>query len=268
MNHFEMFNFKVVPCGDDKRPTVAWSVPETWCDWREREEIYGKHNNWYVVPSRYVTYNIEGIDWKIYVIDVDNHDGDKFNEAKEFITKEWKLPLNTLIVKTPSGGLHLYYKCLAEFTPATVDLRRINGLPIEIKSNVGVVAPNGIDRLVVRDMPIANLMPVQGTPFGDSVSCMRRNKRPPIKYVEDPNFNIEGVTIYDAPEGSRHRMCLGTIQYLKERGCKKELAIEWGERFMEHNGRVLQRNEIENMWDWDSGASQSVTVKHRTFKRV
>ena len=269
MNHFEQFNFKVVPANENKAPIVAFSDPQTWCDWEEREDIYGAHENWYVVPSKFVSYNIDGIDWKIYVIDIDKHGEDKFEEAKEFILNEWKLPLDTLIIQTPSGGLHLYYRCLAEFTPATVDLRRINGLPIEIKSNVGVVAPNGKDRRVVRDLPIRNLMPVQGTPFGDSIICMRRSRRrTPVNYVENPNYDITKVPLYDAPGGSRHRMCLGVIQRLKEEGCPRNLAIDWGRRFMEHNGRVLQRNELENMWDWDSSCQQSIKVKGRTFRKV
>lgn len=270
MNNFDRFNFKVVPCNDNKQPAVQWSLSETWCDWEEREEIYPGYKNWYVVPSRYVTYEEDGIDWKVYVIDIDNHDGDKFQEAKKYIQTEWNLPLDTLIIKTPSGGLHIYYRSLADYTPATVDFRKVNGLPIEVKSNVGVVAPNGIDRIVVRDEPIKILNPIRGTRFGDDIECIRKRKnRKVVEYHENPNFNINMVALPDVPEGSRHRTAISTVQRLKENGCPRDKALNWARQFYEKNNRIPQRNEIENLWEWDSGEQpETIKVKGKQFRKV
>lgn len=261
MNNFERFNFKVVPIGKDKRPYLAWSQPETWCDWEERDDIYPDTDDWYVIPGQKVSYNIDGINWGVFIIDIDNENPEMFNKAVALV-KSWSLP-RSLLVKTKHGGWHIYYRALAECMPRNCNLRASHGLPIEIKSNVGWVAPNGRDRNVVIDEEIAPLMPTAGTPFGDAVSVQGKRVHTPVK-DEDPDFNIEAIPIPEVGAGGRHNKCLGTVLWLKQQGCPFDKAMWWANEFYEKNGRVAQRNELENMWDWESpNSDDAVSVQFK-----
>jgi hypothetical protein len=95
----EHFQFKVVPCGQDKKPYGIWSAAtvnpniETDC---------------YACFAGGTHYK-EGV---IVVIDLDNH-----NESKETGLSFWDSQLldrDTLTVSTPSGGYHLYFLASVE----------------------------------------------------------------------------------------------------------------------------------------------------------
>lgn len=265
MNNFEQFNFKVVPIGENKRPYVAWSQPETWCDWEERDDIYPNTEDWYVIPGQKVSYSIDGIDWGIFVIDIDRESEEEFSKAVALI-RSWNLP-PTLLVKTKHGGWHMYYRALAEMMPRNCNLRANFNLPIEVKSNVGWVAPNGRDRVVVRDLPIAPLMPTKGTPFGDAVSIQER-RTAAVSKDEDPNFDIMSIPIPEVGEGGRHNKMLGTVVWLKQNGCPEDKARWWAEEFYAKNDRDFQRDEFENAWNWDAPETeQTVTVKYKPLLR-
>lgn len=264
-NNFEAFNFKVVPIGENKRPYVAWSQEETWCDWEERDDIYPNTKDWYVIPGQKVSYNIDGIDWGVFIIDIDRENEEEFAKAVALV-KSWKLP-PTLLVKTKHNGWHIYYRALAEMMPRNCNLRANFNLPIEIKSNVGWVAPNGNDRIIVKDLPIAVLMPTAGTPFGDAVSIQEK-RRTVVSKDTDEDFPIEKVPIPEVGEGGRHNKCLGTVIWLKQQGCPHDKAMWWAEQFYEKNDRIPQRNELENMWDWDTPVSDEPSRAYRTIKPV
>lgn len=276
-NEFERYDFKVLPIQDmtgtfHKRPNfdghgINWSEPDTWVDWQEREDFYPDCHDWYVLPPKYVDYYADGVTWGYYVIDIDTghakDEAGKREEAKRFqhtiaTLKRWGIP-RSLTVRTASGGLHIYYRAPIEFLPASTQKAfDENGtqLSMEIKTSVGWVAPNGRDRLVIVDEPIAVFFPKQGTPLGDSVGGMRKRAGSKIQMPVNPNFDISFLyPIKDVLSGDRHNYMLTQMIWLREHGCPKDKAVAWAEAFYEHNGRTPQRNEIENAWDWE-GATE------------
>lgn len=256
MTEFDKLNLMVVPIQDmekfHKRPNynglpVKWSDPSTYCSWEEREDVYPGVQDWYIVPAARCKYrSSEGVDVSYYVIDVDNHKGDKFEEACKFL-RSCNLP-KSLTVRTPSGGIHKYYKCLADYIPKAVNGVTINGvkLPIEIKSSVGVVAPNGRDRVIIDDSPVAMLMPDSNMLFSQLVHIKDNGPHLPRKET-DPDFPIEEEPFPDSIPGDRHNTLMATACSLYARGCPPEKIQEWGEEFYRRTNRKEQPNEISNI---------------------
>lgn len=256
MTEFDKLNLMVVPIQDPvkfhKLPNyngfpVKWSDPSTYCSWEEREDIYPGVQDWYIVPAARCKYRSpEGVDVSYYVIDVDNHEGDKFEEACKFL-RSCNLP-KSLTVRTPSGGIHKYYKCLSDYIPKAVNGVTINGvkLPIEIKSSVGVVAPNGRDRIIIDDSPVAMLMPDSNMLFSQLVHIKDNGPHLPRKET-DPDFPIEDEPFPDSIPGDRHNTLMATACSLYARGCPPEKIQWWGEEFYRRTNRKQQPNEISNI---------------------
>lgn len=256
MTEFDKLNLMVVPIQDPvkfhKLPNyngfpVKWSDPSTYCSWEEREDVYPGVQDWYIVPAARCKYRSpEGVDVSYYVIDVDNHEGDKFEEACKFL-RSCNLP-KSLTVRTPSGGIHKYYKCLSDYVPKAVNGVTINGvkLPIEIKSSVGVVAPNGRDRTIIDDSPVAMLMPDSNMLFSQLVHIKDNGPHLPRKET-DPNFPIEEEPFPDSIPGDRHNTLMATACSLYARGCPPEKIQWWGEEFYRRTNRKQQPNEINNI---------------------
>lgn len=256
MTEFDKLNLMVVPIQDPvkfhKLPNyngfpVKWSDPSTYCSWEEREDVYPGVQDWYIVPAARCKYRSpEGVDVSYYVIDVDNHEGDKFEEACKFL-RSCNLP-KSLTVRTPSGGIHKYYKCLSDYIPKAVNGVTINGvkLPIEIKSSVGVVAPNGRDRIIIDDSPVAMLMPDSNMLFSQLVHIKDNGPHLPRKET-DPDFPIEDEPFPDSIPGDRHNTLMATACSLYARGCPPEKIQWWGEEFYRRTNRKQQPNEISNI---------------------
>lgn len=256
MTEFDKLNLMVVPIQDPvkfhKLPNyngvpVKWSDPSTYCSWEEREDVYPGVKEWYIIPAARCKYRSpEGVDVSYYVIDVDNHEGDKFEEACKFL-RSCNLP-KSLTVRTPSGGIHKYYKCLSDYIPKAVNGVTINGvkLPIEIKSSVGVVAPNGRDRIIIDDSPVAMLMPDSNMLFSQLVHIKDNGPHLPRKET-DPNFPIEEEPFPDSIPGDRHNTLMATACSLYARGCPPDKIQWWGEEFYRRTNRKEQPNEVSNI---------------------
>ena len=253
MTEFDKLNLRVVPIEDmekfHKLPNykgypVKWSDPANYCDWEEREDVYPGVKDWYVIPPARSTFFENGIEIGYWVMDIDNHEGDKYDEAIEFL-KTCKIP-PSLTIRTPSGGLHIYYKALKEDLPAPLGRNKEFDLPIEIKTSVGVVAPNGRDRVVIRDLPVAYFSITEDNPI--SKIAKLKQKRPRIAKKEtDPNFPIEEEPFPEVGPGDRHNTLMATACSLYARGCPPEKIQEWGEEFYLRTGRKQQPNEIANI---------------------
>lgn len=253
MTEFDKLNLRVVPIEDmekfHKLPNykgypVKWSDPKNYCDWEEREDVYPGVKDWYVIPPARSTFVENGIEVGYWVMDIDNHEGDKYEEAIEFL-KSCKIP-PSLTIRTPSGGLHIYYKALKEDLPAPLGRNKEFDLPIEIKTSVGVVAPNGRDRVVIRDLPVAYFSITEDNPI--SKIAKLKTKRPRIAKKEtDPNFPIEEEPFPEVGPGDRHNTLMATACSLYARGCPPEKIQEWGEEFYLRTGRKQQPNEIANI---------------------
>ena len=253
MTEFDKLNLRVVPIENmekfHKRPnykgvSIKWSDPVNYCDWEEREDVYPGVKDWYVIPPARSTFFENGIEVGYWVMDIDNHEGDKYEEAIEFL-KSCKIP-PSLTIRTPSGGLHIYYKALKEDLPAPLGRNKEFDLPIEIKTSVGVVAPNGRDRVVIRDLPVAYFSITEDNPI--SKIAKLKTKRPRIAKKEtDPNFPIEEEPFPEVGPGDRHNTLMATACSLYARGCPPEKIQEWGEEFYLRTGRKQQPNEIANI---------------------
>ena len=253
MTEFDKLNLRVVPIEDmekfHKLPNykgrpVKWSDPANYCDWEEREDVYPGVKDWYVIPPARSTFIENGIEVGYWVMDIDNHEGDNYKEAIKFL-RSCNIP-PSLTIRTPSGGLHIYYKALKEDLPAPLGRNKELDLPIEIKVSTGVVAPNGRDRVIIRDLPVAYFTVTEDNPISKIAKI--KTKRPRIAKKEtDPNFPIEEEPFPDVGPGDRHNTLMATACSLYARGCPPEKIQEWGEEFYLRTGRKQQPNEISNI---------------------
>lgn len=253
MTEFDKLNLRVVPIEDmekfHKLPNhkgypVKWSDPSTYCSWEEREDVYPGIQDWYVIPPARSTFFENGVEIGYWVMDIDNHDGDNYKEAIKFL-RSCNLP-PSLTIRTPSGGLHIYYKALKDDLPAPLGRNKEFNLPIEIKTSVGVVAPNGRDRVVIRDLPVAYFSITEDNPISKIAKI--KSQRPRIAKKEtDPNFPIEEEPFPEVGPGDRHNTLMATACSLYARGCPPEKIQEWGEEFYVRTGRKQQPNEISNI---------------------
>lgn len=253
MNEFDKLNLRVVPIEDmekfHKRPNykgvpVKWSDPSTYCDWEEREDVYPGVKDWYVIPPARSTFFQDGIEIGYWVLDIDNHEGDRFKEAIKFL-KTCNLP-PSLTIRTPSGGLHIYYKALKEELPAQLGRNKELDLPIEIKVSTGVVAPNGRDRVVIKDLPVAYFTITEDNPIS-KIAKLKRTRRHSARKETDPNFPIEDEPFPEVGAGDRHNTLMATACSLYARGCPPEKIQQWGEEFYYRTNRKEQPNEISNI---------------------
>lgn len=253
MTEFDKLNLRVVPIQDpvkfNKLPNyngypVKWSDQSTWCDWEEREDIYPGVNDWYVIPPARSTFIENGIEVGYWVLDVDNHEGDRFEEACEFL-RSCHLP-PSLTIRTPSGGIHRYYKALKDDLPAPLGRNKELNLPIEIKVSTGVVAPNGRDRVIIQDIPVAYFTITEDNPIA-KIAKIKQNRTYGAKKETDPNFPIEEEEFPETIAGDRHNTLMATACSLYARGCPPEKIQWWGEEFYRRNNRKQQPNEVANV---------------------
>lgn len=253
MTEFDKLNLRVVPIEDMKKfhklPNykgfpVKWSDPSTYCSWEEREDIYPGVKDWYVIPPARSTFIEDGMEMGYWVMDIDKHEGDKYEEAVEFL-RSCKIPAS-LTIQTPSGGLHIYYKALKEDLPAPLGRSKEFDLPIEIKTSVGVVAPNGRDRVVIKDLPVAYFTITEDNPLS-KIAKLKRTHHRSVRKETDPNFPIEDEPFPEVGAGDRHNTLMATACSLYARGCPPEKIQKWGEEFYRRTNRKQQPNEISNI---------------------
>ena len=271
MDNFAREDFMVVPIQDAKKfnkipnyddHLIQWSQQKNWVSWQEREDFYPNCGDWYVIPPNYAKYSKDGMEIGFYVIDVDNHEGDKFKEAIEEL-RTWNLP-KTLTVKTASGGLHLYYWTFADSLPHVRNDRTDNGLPIEIKVHTGWVAPNGRDRKIIVDLPIAPLHVVAGTKFGEFAAFKKQYAGPKIRRPINPDYELPEIPSY--PESQRHDNILKDIKKLQDDGCPPDLVEEYVMKVIDQSpgSRRITEREIRDMINWEgSGDSYQILIERR-----
>lgn len=269
MDNFAREDFMVVPIQDAKKfnkipnyddHLIQWSQQKNWVSWQERESFYPNCGDWYVIPPNYAKYSKDGMEIGFYVIDVDNHEGDKFKEAIAEL-KTWNLP-KTLTVRTASGGLHLYYWTFADALPHVRNDRNNNGLPIEIKVHTGWVAPNGRDRKIIVDVPIAPLHVVAGTKFGEFAAFKKQYAGPKIRRPINPDYELPEIPSY--PESQRHDNILKDIKKLQDDGCPPDLVEDYVIQVVDNSpgSRHITEREIRDMINWEgSGDNYQVLIE-------
>lgn len=268
MDNFDKLNLKVCPIQDPvnfkKRPNIdghllRWGEEDCWCDWEERDTVYPDVQDWYVLPGGKAQYREDGLEWGYYILDIDRGHAEpgtpqaeeeerRYKWSIHILKDVWKIP-ESLMVRSASGGLHIYYKALPELLPrqctAVVDGKQT---AIEIKVNTGWVAPNGRSRQIIRDLPVAIFYPNGDDEFGKAVK-LQPKKYAAKEYVEDPTFDISTYEIPETGEGDRHLTLLKCALELRSYGCPYDSYYQWATEFFDKNGRQPQQHEIENAWE-------------------
>jgi len=104
INHIKKYlaaGYSVFPVKHDKRPYFSWE------EYQHRKPTKDELNAWWGSKGKYVGSNIAivtGETSNLTVIDIDSKEGEK--AIQEFIPPK----IDTPIVKTPSGGYHLYFQ--------------------------------------------------------------------------------------------------------------------------------------------------------------
>lgn len=253
MTEFDKLNLRVVPIQDpvkfNKLPNyngypVKWSDKDNYCSWEEREDVYPGVNDWYVIPPARSTFNEGGLEMGYWVLDIDNHEGDRYKEAVEFL-RSCEIPAS-LTIRTPSGGLHIYYKAIVDDLPAPLGRNKELNLPIEIKVSTGVVAPNGRDRVVIKDLPVAYFTITEDNPIS-KIAKIKQQRKHLAKKETDPDFDIEAEEFPDTEAGDRHNTLMAKATSLYARGCPPDKIQWWGIEFYRRTNRKEQPNEISNI---------------------
>lgn len=153
--------FPIIPMRIDKTPAVKWSDKDTWA--YSEEDYQGKYPQ-YAQASAIVTGEASGV----MVVDIDNKNGENgievFKEILSKLSEEAQDTIkNTLTVKTPNDGLHLYFKYreglrnTAGVLPG-IDLRTDGGIIIapgsKIKKKDGTTGGYKVARgKIINEMP-------------------------------------------------------------------------------------------------------------------
>lgn len=141
----------------------------------------------------------------IAVIDIDNHNGiDGLGNLKDFLdTYDITLP-KTKVVKTPSGGLHYYFKLDEKYndTQFIQNHKQLEGVDFQTHGRYVVAPPSQIDGNyyeVVRDVEIAELPEKWLEMFTDKI-IQKKNKKRERKWTAD----LLGDIIAGSGEGGRN----------------------------------------------------------------
>ena len=141
----------------------------------------------------------------IAVIDIDNHNGvDGLGNLKEFLEMyDITLP-KTQVIKTPSGGLHYYFKLDEKYneTQFLQNHPQLDGVDFQTHGRYVVAPPSQIDGKyyeVVRDVEIAELPDKWLEMFTDK-SITKKNKKRERKWTA----NLLGDIISGSGEGGRN----------------------------------------------------------------
>lgn len=164
----------------------------------------------------------------IAVIDIDTHNGvDGLGNLKEFLdTYDIALP-KTQVIKTPSGGLHYYFKLDEKYndTQFIQNHSQLEGVDFQTHGRYVVAPPSQIDGKyyeVVRDVEIAELPEKWLEMFTDK-TIQKKNKKRERKWTAD----LLGDILQGSGEGSRNNWMTQQIGRLFATGLDHEEVRTW-----------------------------------------
>lgn len=141
----------------------------------------------------------------IAVIDIDNHNGvDGLGNLKEFLdTYDIELP-KTTIVKTPSGGLHYYFKLDEKYndTQFIQNHKQLEGIDFQTHGRYVVAPPSQIDGNGYKPVCIVELaeLPEKWLEMFTDKTITKKNKKRERKWTA----NLLGDIISGSGEGGRN----------------------------------------------------------------
>lgn len=164
----------------------------------------------------------------IAVIDIDNHHGvDGVGNLQEFLDAyDIGLP-PTKVVKTPSGGLHYYFKLSSEYdqTQFLQNHPKLEGVDFQTHGRYVVAPPSEIDGVaykVVRDVEMAYLPSKWLEMFTDK-SITKTNKKRERKWTA----NLLGDIIAGCPSGGRNIWVTSVVGRLFATGLEHDEVWVW-----------------------------------------
>ena len=164
----------------------------------------------------------------IAVIDIDTHNGvDGLGNLKEFLEMyDITLP-KTQVIKTPSGGLHYYFKLDEKYndTQFIQNHSQLEGVDFQTHGRYVVAPPSQIDGKyyhVVRDVEIAELPEKWLEMFIDK-TIQKKNKKRERKWTA----NLLGDILQGSGEGSRNNWMAQQIGRLFATGLDHEEVRTW-----------------------------------------
>lgn len=164
----------------------------------------------------------------IAVIDIDNHNGvDGLSNLKEFLdTYDITLP-KTQVIKTPSGGLHYYFKLDEKYneTQFIQNHPQLKGVDFQTHGRYVVSPPSQIDGKyyeVARDVEMAELPEKWLAMFTDK-TITNKNKKRERKFTA----NLLGDIIAGCGEGARNIFLTSIIGKLFATGLEHEEVRVW-----------------------------------------
>ena len=164
----------------------------------------------------------------IAVIDIDNHNGvDGLGNLKDFLEMyDITLP-KTQVIKTPSGGLHYYFKLDEKYnnTQFIQNHPQLEGVDFQTHGRYVVAPPSQIDGKyyhVVRDVEIAELPEKWLEMFTDK-TITKKNKKRDKKWTGQLMESI----LNGAGEGSRNIFLASTIGKLFATGMEHDAVKVW-----------------------------------------
>lgn len=164
----------------------------------------------------------------IAVIDIDNHNGvDGLANLKEFLEMyDITLP-KTQVIKTPSGGLHYYFKLDEKYneTQFIQNHSQLEGVDFQTHGRYVVAPPSQIDGNyyeVIRDVEMAELPEKWLEMFTDK-TITKKNKKRERKFTA----NLLGDIIAGCGEGSRNIFLTSIIGKLFATGLEHEEVRVW-----------------------------------------
>nr|DAF84367.1 MAG TPA: Bifunctional DNA primase polymerase [Caudoviricetes sp.] len=164
----------------------------------------------------------------IAVIDIDNHNGvDGLGNLKEFLeTYDIDLP-RTKVIKTPSGGLHYYFKLDEKHnnTQFLQNHKQLDGVDFQTHGRIVLAPPsqiNGNYYEVVRDVELAELPEKWLEMFTDK-TITKKNKKRDKKWTGQLMESI----LNGAGEGSRNIFLASTIGKLFATGMEHDAVKVW-----------------------------------------
>lgn len=166
----------------------------------------------------------------IAVIDIDNHNGvDGLGNLKEFMdTYDIELP-KTNVVKTPSGGLHYYFKLDEKYndTQFIQNHPQLQGVDFQTHGRYVVAPPSTIDGKsykVIRPVELAEL-PIKWLEMFTDKTITKKNKKRERKWTA----NLLGDIIAGCPEGGRNIWLSQQIGKLFATGLNHEEVKVWAQ---------------------------------------
>lgn len=197
----------------------------------------------------------------IAVIDIDNHNGvDGLGNLKDFLDMYDIILPKTQVIKTPSGGLHYYFKLDEKYndTQFLQNHPQLEGVDFQTHMRYVVAPPSQIDGKyyeVVRDVELAELPEKWLEMFTDK-TITKKNKKRERKFTA----NLLGDIIAGCGEGGRNIWLTTQIGKLFATGLNHDEVRVWS-LYVNQIGCVPPLSEDEVLQTYES-------VRKREIRRM